>query len=143
MYIMKNALLYWPRFFKEAWITRKYYKAVKAIEPELNAANLRVDMIGRIYGVVSIQDEFLNQPDLVKQSIVFQQLGPINDILIKYGLSDLSYPEISKIQGSAQYLVVLYPDNDYFTWTAVIRNLLFAGIVTGFGFFINWIISMF
>lgn len=140
---MKNALLYWPRFFKEAWITRKYYKAVKAVEPELTAAGLRVDMIGRIYGVVEIQNEFLAQPDLVQQSLVFQQLGPINDILIKYGLSDLSYPEISKISGSAQYLVVLYPDNDYFTWTAVIRNLLFAGILATIGFFINWIISMF
>ena len=140
---MKNALLYWPRFIKEAWITRKYYKAVKAVEPELIAAGLRVDMIGRIYGVVSIQDEFLGQPDLVQQSLVFQQLGPINDILIRYGLSDLSYPEISKIPGSAQYLVVLYPDNDYFTWTAVVRNLLFAGLLTGVGFFINWIISMF
>jgi hypothetical protein len=140
---MKNALLYWPRFFKEAWITRKYYKAVKAVEPELTAAGLRVDYIGRIYGVVEIQNEFLNQPDLVQQSIVFQQLGPINDILIKYGLSDLSYPEISKIPGSAQYLVVLYPDNDYFTWTAVVRNILFAGILTTIGFFINWIISMF
>jgi hypothetical protein len=140
---MKNALLYWPRFFKEAWITRKYYKAVKAVEPELTAAGLRVDMIGRIYGVVEIQNEFLGQPDLVQQSLVFQQLGPINDILIKYGLSDLSYPEISKIPGSAQYLVVLYPDNDYFTWTAVVRNLLFAGIVATIGYFINWIISMF
>ena len=140
---MKNALLYWPRFFREAWITRKYYKAVKAVEPELTAAGLRIDMIGRIYGVVEIQNEFLNQPDLVQQSIVFQQLGPINDILIKYGLSDLSYPEISKIPGSAQYLVVLYPDNDYFTWTAAVRNILFAGILATIGFFINWIISMF
>ena len=140
---MKKALLYWPRFFKEAWITRKYYKAVKAVEPELTAAGLRVDMIGRIYGVVEIQNEFLNQPDLVQQSLVFQQLGPVNDILIKYGLSDLSYPEISKIQGSSNYLVVLYPDNDYFTWTAVIRNILFAGILATIGFFINWIISMF
>jgi hypothetical protein len=140
---MKNILLYWPRFFKEAWITRKYYKAVKAVEPELTAAGLRIDMIGRIYGVVSIQNEFLNQPDLVQQSIVFQQLGPINDILIKYGLSDLSYPEISKIPGSAQYLVVLYPDNDYFTWTAFVRNILFAGLLTSIGYFINWIVSMF
>jgi hypothetical protein len=140
---MKKALLYWPRFFKEAWITRKYYKAVKAVEPELTAAGLRVDMIGRIYGVVEIQNEFLNQPDLVQQSLVFQQLGPVNDILIKYGLSDLSYPEISKIQGSSNYLVVLYPDNDYFTWTAAVRNILFAGILATIGFFINWIISMF
>ena len=140
---MKNALLYWPRFFKEAWITRKYYNAVKAVEPELTAAGLRVDYIGRIYGVVEIQNEFLGQPDLVQQSLVFQQLGPINDILIKYGLSDLSYPEISKIPGSAQYLVELYDDNDYFTWTAFVRNILFAGIVVSFGYFINWIISMF
>ena len=67
---MKNALLYWPRFFKEAWITRKYYKAVKAVEPELTAAGLRVDMIGRIYGVVEIQNEFLNLIQFLSKKLI-------------------------------------------------------------------------
>ena len=126
---MKDALLYWPRFFREAWINRKYYKAVKSIEAELNAQNLRVDWIGRIYGVMEIKEEFVNQPEMVQQSIVFQQLSPINELLMKYGLSDLSFPDISKIPGTNQFLVILYPENDYFNIPSFIRNVLFAGIL--------------
>ena len=140
---MKDTLLYWPRFFKEAWINRKYYKAVKSIEAELNAENLRVDWIGRIYGVMEIKEEFANQPEMVQQSIVFQQLSPINELLMKYGLSDLSYPDIRKIQGTNQFLVILYPENDYFNLTSFIRNILFAGIMTTLGFIINWAVTLF
>jgi hypothetical protein len=140
---MKDVLLYWPRFFKEAWINRKYYKAVKSIESELNAQNLRVDWIGRIYGVMEIKEEFANQPEMVQQSIVFQQLSPINELLMKYGLSDLSFPDISKIPGTNQFLVILYPENDYFNITSFIRNVLFAGILTAIGFTINWAVTLF
>lgn len=140
---MKDILLFWPRFFKEAWITRKYYNAVKSIEPELNASNLRIDWIGRVYGVVSIKEEFRTQPEMIQQSIVFQELGPINSILIKYGLSDLSYPEISKIQNTDQFLVVLYPENDYFNLISFLRNITFAGIVTVFVFIAKWTITLF
>lgn len=140
---MKDILLFWPRFFKEAWITRKYYNAVKSIEPELNASNLRIDWIGRVYGVVSIKEEFRTQPEMIQQSIVFQELGPINSILIKYGLSDLSYPEISKIQNTDQFLVVLYPENDYFNLISFLRNITFAGIVTVFVFIAKWAITLF
>jgi hypothetical protein len=140
---MKDILLFWPRFIKEAWITRKYYKAVKSIEPELNAANLRVDWIGRIYGVLTIKEEFRTQPEMIQQSIVFQELGPINEVLMKYGLSDLSYPEISKIPNTDQFLVVLYPENDYFNLISFLRNITFAAIVTTIVFIVKWIIESF
>ena len=140
---MKDALLYWPRFFKEAWINRKYYNAVKSIESELNSENLRIDWIGRIYGVMEIKDEFANQPEMIQQSIVFQQLAPVNELLMKYGLSDLSFPDIRKIPGTNQFLVVLYPENDYFNFESFIKNVLFAGILIGVGFGINLLINLF
>lgn len=126
---MKNILLYWPRFFGEAWYTRKYYKAVKSIEAELNEQNIRVDWIGRIYTVITVKEELMQQPDLMQQSWVFQQLGPINTILLKYGLSNDAFPEITKID-AASYLVVLYPENDNFNLYSFIRNILFAGSLT-------------
>ena len=116
---------------------------MKSIEAELNAENLRVDWIGRIYGVMEIKEEFANQPEMVQQSIVFQQLSPINELLMKYGLSDLSYPDIRKIQGTNQFLVILYPENDYFNLTSFIRNVLFAGILGALGFIINWAVTLF
>jgi len=140
---MKDAILFWPRFFREAWVSHKYYKAVRSIKPDLEAANLRIDWIGRVYGVVDIKDEFATQPEMVQQSMVFQELGPINNIMMKHGLSDLSYPEISKIKGTNQFLVVLYPENDYFNWMAFLRNMTFVTLLITLGFTINWIISLF
>ena len=125
---MKKILMYWPNFFIEALFTIKYYRAVKSIKAELEKENLRVDWIGRIYTVINLKEEFLNQPEVVQQSYVFQQLGPINKILIKYGLSNDAFPEISKLSAES-YLVVLYPENDDFNMYSFIRNLLFLGLV--------------
>tara|TARA_B110000240_G_scaffold119854_1_gene134102 strand:+ start:1762 stop:2169 length:408 start_codon:yes stop_codon:yes gene_type:complete len=134
--------MYWPNFFTEAWFTIKYYKAVKSIKAELLEANLRVDWIGRIYTIVNLKDEFLNQPEVVQQSFVFQQLGPINKILVKYGLSNDAFPEISKISEES-YLVVLYPENDDFNIISFIRNILFAGLVGGAVFGIIQLVKLF
>lgn len=122
--------MYWPNFFTEAWFTIKYYRAVKSIKAELEENNLRVDWIGRIYTIINLKEEFLKQPEVVQQSYVFQQLGPINKILVKYGLSNDAFPEISKISEES-YLVVLYPENDDFNLVSFIRNILFAGLVGG------------
>lgn len=127
---MKKVFTYWPNFFKEGWFTIKYYRAVKSIKAELEEAGLRVDWIGRIYTIINLKEEFLEQPELVQQSFVFQQLGPINKILVKHGLSNDAYPEISRITPES-YLVVLYPENDDFNVYSFIRNILFAGLVTG------------
>ena len=139
---MKNVLMYWPNFFMEAWFTIKYYKAVKSIKAELEEANLRVDWIGRIYTIINLKDEFLKQPEVVQQSFVFQQLGPINKILIKYGLSNDAFPEIRKIS-TESYLVVLYPENDDFNMYSFIRNLLFLGLVAGSVYGIAQLINLF
>jgi hypothetical protein len=141
--MLKNAILFWPRFFTEVYYTRKYYNAVNSISSELIEKGLRIDWIGRIYTVVTIKDEFASQPEMVQQSIVFQQLKPISDILLKYGLSDLSYPEISKIKGTNQFLVVLFPENDYFNWPSFIRNIIFAAIVISTGFGISYLVNVF
>lgn len=127
---MKKVFTYWPNFFKEGWFTIKYYRAVKSIKAELEEAGLRVDWIGRIYTIINLKEEFIEQPELVQQSYVFQQLGPINKILVKHGLSNDAYPEISRIT-SESYLVVLYPENDDFNIYSFIRNILFAGLVAG------------
>ncbi|MDC1282478.1 hypothetical protein N8Z10_00840 [bacterium] len=139
---MKNILMFWPRFFSEALITRKYAKAVNGIKDEITKLNLRIDWIGRVYGIVEIREEFKDQPELVQQSMVFQELAPVNDMLLKYGLSDLSYPDIRKISNGS-FLVILYPENDHFNLISFIRNVLFMGILTGTVFGITSIIKMF
>ena len=130
---MKNILLYGPRFFKEAFFNIRYYRAVKSIQPELEETGLRIDWIGRIYTVINLKEELYNQPELVQQSYVFQQLSPISQTLMRYDLSNDSFPEITRIDPYS-YLVVLYPENDHFNWISFIRNALFAGCVYAVGY---------
>jgi len=127
---MRNIIMYWPHFLMEAWFTIRYYRAVRSIKVELEEADLRTDWIGRIYTVINLKEEFIKQPEIVQQSFVFQQLGPINKILVKHGLSNDAFPEISKISEES-YLVVLYPENEDFNIVSFIRNILFAASVAG------------
>lgn len=134
---MKNIILYWPRFFKELLFSIKYYRAVKSIQEELEKENLRVDWIGRIYTVIILKEELIKQPELMQQSWIFQQLKPISQLLLKYGLSDSAFPEITKINATS-YLIVLYPENDNANIYSFIRNILFAGTL---GFIVYGIVS--
>lgn len=130
MGIIKSVLLFWPRFFGEMRTSWKFYRAARSIETDLEKEGLRVDWIGRIYTVLNLKEEALQQPDLIQQSMIFQELKPVSELLMKYGLSNEAYPTIEKISPRS-YLVVLYPDNDYFTLTRFITNIAFAGTLGG------------
>ena len=129
MQLLKNVITYWPNFFREARLLWKYRVSVKEIQEELEKTGLRIDWLGRVYTVINIKEEFRNQPDLVQQSLVFQELKPANDILMKYGLSDYAYPEIQKVENSFSFLIILYPETDYFNFWRWLWNTLFLGIV--------------
>jgi|TARA_B110000977_G_C10963455_1_gene449467 hypothetical protein len=122
-------LLFWPRFIKEAFFMLKFKKATSAIREDLLEVGCRTDWLGRIYTVINIKEEFRSQPDLVQQSIVFQALAKPNEVLLKNGLSDVAYPEISKIEGTFGYLVVMYPENDHFNLASFITNTILYAII--------------
>ena len=134
MGLIKNVLLFWPRFFGEMRTSWKFYRAARSIETDLEKEGLRVDWIGRIYTVLNLKDEALHQPDLIQQSMIFQELKPVSDLLMKYGLSNEAYPTIEKISQKS-YLVVLYPDNDYFVRVRFLSNLTFLAILGGLVWF--------
>lgn len=125
---MLKVITYWPKLIREIYQTVKYYKAVKSVQPELEKENIRIDWIGRIYTVIPLKDEFIQQPEMVQQSYVFQQLKPIGDLLLKYGLSNQAFPEIRKVSPNT-FLVVLYPENEYLTLYDIFKNLLHTGIL--------------
>ena len=129
MQLLKNVISYWPNFFREARLLWKYRIAVKEIQKELEETGLRIDWLGRVYTVINIKEEFRNQPDLVQQSLVFQELKPANDILMRYGLSDYAFPEIRKVEDSFSFLIILYPETDYFNFWRWLWNTLFLGIL--------------
>ena len=131
MSLIKNIAIFWPNFIREARLLFKYGRAVKSIQPELEEQGLRIDWLGRVYTVINLDEEHKNQPEVMQQSIVFKELKPVSDILMKYGLSDHAYPLIEKIQDNqaVAFLVVLYPETDYFNLWRFLWNSIFLGIV--------------
>lgn len=117
----------------------KYRKAAFAVAPQLQEVGCRVDWLGRIYTVVNIKEEFRAQPDLVQQSIVFQALAKPNEVLLKNGLSDVTYPEIEKIKGTDGYLVVMYPENENFNLISFTVNTILTVVVV---YALTWIPSL-
>jgi len=131
MEIIKNILAFWPGFFRELKLLYTYNRAVKSIQGELEDQGLRIDWLGRVYTVVNLAEEYRNQPEMMQQSIVFKELKPTSDILMKYGLSEHAFPLIEKLdeRDACAFLVVLYPETDYFNFWRTLWNTLFLFIV--------------
>lgn len=74
---------------------------------------LRTDQIGRVYTVVNIPEELAPYE---KRNMVWpwmlEQLRELDDLLMSLRLNDLLYPEVSQIEGSSSYLIVLSPSTE-------------------------------
>ena len=130
---MKRVVNYWKEFFIDLKIWRRYRKIAKQNEDMLAENGMRVDWLGRIYTVINMPEEVINNQEMVQQGWVIQQLGPLNEVLLKLGINDYAYPEISFIPNSASYLIVMYPEIDTLNPWRIIWNLLglsvFAGLI--------------
>jgi hypothetical protein len=71
--------------------------------------NLRTDMIGRIYTVISLREEDMGDMEEVKNFRVIERLRPMNEFLTKLGLQEVLVPNISEIPNSRSYLVTYTP----------------------------------
>lgn len=126
---MIRIINYWYNFVKESILIYRYRKASLSIKKQLEEEGLRVDYLGRIYTVINLPEEVLGQQELLQQSYVLSQLSPITNILLKYGLADSSFPEIVKVEGSASYLVILFPERDYVEGEVFLVNTLVTAVV--------------
>lgn len=126
---MIRIINYWYNFVKESILIYRYRKASLSIQKELEAEGLRVDYLGRIYTVINLPEEVLGQQELLQQSYVLSQLSPITNILLKYGLADSSFPEIVKVEGTASYLIILFPERDYVEGEVFLVNTLVTALV--------------
>jgi hypothetical protein len=57
---------------------------------------LRVDWLGRIYGIVNLPEEVQSASLDVQQAYVLQQITKYGDCMLKIGLADVVYPQIQK-----------------------------------------------
>lgn len=126
---MKRIINYWREFFVDFKIWRRYRKIARQNEDFLLQKGMRVDWLGRIYTVVNMPEEVINNQDMVQQGWVLQQLGPLNQALEAIGVNDYAYPEISKVPNAASYLIIMYPEIDTLNPWRILWNLLGLGVI--------------
>lgn len=126
---MKRFFNYWREFFVDLKIWWRYRKIARQNEDFLLTKGMRVDWLGRIYTVVNMPEEVINNQETVQQGWVLQQLAPLNSALMTIGVNDYAYPEISKVPDAASYLIVMYPEIDTLNPWRILWNLLGLGII--------------
>ena len=132
-----NTFSYWTELYAEIriwWIFRRTARKKDNLE-KLNQIDLRVDWLGRVYGVVNMPEEVQGSAPQVQQAYVMQQLGKWGPVMNELGISDIIYPEMAKIPNTASYLVVMWPQYDAFALFAILGNIVRTAAV-GFGLFL-------
>jgi hypothetical protein len=115
--------MYWIELFRDISTWRKVKRIAKENSLLLEENNLRVDWIGRIYTVINLPPEILENAYL-EQPYVISKLREYDQVLLKLGISDVIYPEFAKIEGTDSYLLVMYPESDSLNWSSLIINTL-------------------
>lgn len=97
---------------------------------------LRVDWLGRVYGVINLPEEVLGAAPEIQQSYVLQQISKRGDAMNQLRLSDIVYPEIQQIPGAGAYLIVLWPEFEHLEFWTIIGRL----ISTSAWIFLIWVL---
>lgn len=104
---------------------------------EWNAMNIRYDWVFRIYTVVSLKEEDLEQEEDFQSRMIIERTMPINDYLCdKVELIELLTPRVSRINDSLSYLVIYYP---VFYQLSIFYVLYYTISLTLLGFGINYL----
>lgn len=122
--------MYWINLIKEFMLWRKVRKIALQNREILEANNLRVDWLGRIYTVVNLPEQIVENPH-VKEPYIIAQLREYDEVFLQLGIADILYPEFSQIEGTDSYLLVLYPEADYMSLSRFIWNIVIYSVGTG------------
>ena len=156
---IKNTFVYWVELARDIRVWWIFRKTAKQNQDQLNQDfQLRVDWLGRIYGVVNLPEEVQGASGEIQQAYVLQQISKFGDKMLKMGLADVVYPEIQKIKNSAGYLVILWPVFDTLALVGIIKGLFMNTVLGGFIYLLirlatknsdaisqawNWLVALF
>jgi len=126
---------FWSELASEIRIWWIFRKAAKENTQKLNDGDLRVDWLGRIYGVVNMPEEVVTAAPQVQQAYVLQQINKWGPLTLEMGLADIIYPEINRIPNTNAYLVVMWPQYDALGFWYILGNL-FKSAIVAFGLFL-------
>jgi hypothetical protein len=127
---LKNTFTYWIDLFREIRIWFIFRKVALENTEILNKEHsLRVDWIGRIYGIINLPEEVQGAAAEVQQAYVLQQITKFGKVMTKLRLSDIVYPELEKVPNTSSYLIVLWPVFEDFNVWKIIGNLIRTTLV--------------
>ena len=126
LYWLYQPFSYWYNFILEFRIWFIFQTTTKRNRKKLEERDLRVDWIGRVYGVVNMPDEVLGAAEEIQQAFVLKQLGQFGGILNELKLSNVVYPQMQEIKGSGAYLVIFWPVLDRLNVFAIIGSILYT-----------------
>lgn len=140
LYWLTLPFTYWYNFFIEFTVWFRFQRLTKKSKKLLEESQLRVDWIGRVYGVVNVPDEVLGAAEEIQQAYVLKQLGQYGESMKKIGVANEVYPQIQEIQGAGAYLVIFWPILDRLNIFSILGNILYAII---YSFAVYFIIRLF
>lgn len=132
-----NTFIYWREFAKDVRIWWVFRRTAKQYQDQLNKDfQLRVDWLGRIYGVVNLPEEVQGASGEIQQAYVLNKISTYGNFMLQIGLADMVYPQIQKVPGTASYLVILWPVFDELSLLPVLGNIVKTTFVVGLGFLV-------
>jgi hypothetical protein len=104
--------MYIVNLIKELNIWRKVRSVANENKKSLNEAGFRVDWVGRIYTVINLPEEVINQP-ISREGYVLMKLREYDSLFLNMGIADAIAPEIIELTDADAYLLILSPDRDF------------------------------
>ena len=126
LYWLYQPFSYWYNFILEFRIWFIFQTTTKRNRKKLEERDLRVDWIGRVYGVVNMPDEVLGAAEEIQQAYVLKQMGQFGGVMNELKLSNVVYPQMQEIPGSGAYLVIFWPVLDRLNIFAMIGSVLYT-----------------
>ena len=126
---IKNAFVYWAELYNDIRIWWIFRKTAKENQDQLNKDfQLRVDWLGRIYGVVNLPEEVQTASGEIQQAYVLNKISGFGNYMLQIGLADMVYPQIQKISPTA-YLIILWPVFDELSLLPILGNIVRTGFL--------------
>jgi len=120
--------MYIFKLINEINIWRKVRAIALENEELLKENGFRIDWVGRIYTVINLPEEVVNQP-FSREGYVLMKLREYDSMFLNMGIADAIAPELVDLQDAEAYLLILSPDRDYIKfWPFLISLFKTSGL---------------
>jgi hypothetical protein len=125
-------------FIKKIYTEITNYQYLKRVvrkqetSTEWQIFNLRRDWIYRIYTVVNLEQDFIDQvSEFEITHAIIDQISPINKYLSRLDFGEIVLPEVTRVEGTNSWLVVYNPRFDVLT----VKHVLITSVAITASFF--------